>query len=176
MTGRRPLPRIIWKIIAEFWHNCHLQFSCHQLFHTIEGGAVITNIRRIMNMSPSCCGSVTTMTIISSWDQCQEFRTTCAMGLCNLKYVPDIISGRKAVSEAYDRSLPVSSAAVPPARLEYNYAYYPSYLKRGGSASVKEASIRNRFSRAVFFPSLNLLPYIPEEQACPYPKMLPPGY
>jgi dTDP-4-amino-4,6-dideoxygalactose transaminase len=92
------------------------------------------------------------------------------MGLCNLKYVPDIITGRKTVSEAYDRFLAGAVLRpVPPAELEYNYAYYPILLENEAALlSVKEALNKKQiFPRRYFFPSLNLLPYLPEEQACP---------
>jgi dTDP-4-amino-4,6-dideoxygalactose transaminase len=32
------------KSIFEYWRHQHMQLSCDELFHTVEGGAVITKI------------------------------------------------------------------------------------------------------------------------------------
>ncbi len=92
------------------------------------------------------------------------------MGLCNLKYVPEIIRKRKEAVAAYDRLLDgVIQRPNPPAHLEYNYAYYPIFLDNEKALiSVKEALEKERIRpRRYFYPSLNLLPYLHIRQTCP---------
>jgi len=145
-------------------------FHATKLFHTIEGGAVITN-----NQSDYDKVSLMLRFGHNSDDHirlginAKNSELHAAMGLCNLKYVPDIIVKRKAVSEAYDLHLAGAVCRpVPPARLDYNYAYYPILLEdEAALLSVKEALNKKQiFPRRYFYPSLNRLPYLQEKQAC----------
>lgn len=106
-------------------------FHATKLFHTIEGGACITEnaetaarldlLRRFGNIGdeyplPGINGKQT------------EFNA--AMGLANFDHLAEILAARKHISELYD-SLLSGNIRRPKKQegLEYNYAYYPAVLR-----------------------------------------------
>jgi dTDP-4-amino-4,6-dideoxygalactose transaminase len=146
-------------------------FHATKLFHTIEGGAVIThNQQDFGNVSLMLRFGHNNDDHIQLGINAKNSELHAAMGLCNLKYVPEIIASRKAVSEEYDRHLAgIVGRPVSPAGLEYNYSYFPILLEdEAALLSVREALNKKQiFPRRYFYPSLNLLPYLSEKQNCP---------
>ena len=92
------------------------------------------------------------------------------MGLCNLKYIDEIIEKRKKKSKYYENYLsnivehPIISEGT-----EYNYSYYPIILKNQKELQkvVKALSANDIFPRRYFYPSLNMLPYLESKYSCP---------
>ena len=146
-------------------------FHATKLFHTIEGGCVIThNQENYDKVSLMLRFGHNNDDHIQLGINAKSSELHAAMGLCNLKYVPDILARRKAISEAYDQHLAGAVCRpVSPAGLEYNYAYYPILLDNEAALlSVREALNKKQiYPRRYFYPSLNLLPYLPKKQACP---------
>lgn len=149
-----------------------LSFHATKLFHTVEGGAVINNggeigdqiINRIRNFGIE--GEDYDYVGINAKNS--EFHA--AMGLCNLKYVEDIIQRRKVITEIYDMFLkdrfkrPYIGSEVT-----YNYCYYPIIFDSEEVLLKVKENLENHqiLARRYFKPSLNQLPYIKKRFSCP---------
>jgi dTDP-4-amino-4,6-dideoxygalactose transaminase len=146
-------------------------FHATKPFHTIEGGCVITQDKKISDK----------LELIKrfghNWDEhymlgmnakASEFHA--AMGLCNLRYIEEIIQKRKKVSGAYNKLL-AGKITKPKIRghVSYNYSYYPVILESEKELLEKKRLLeeRNIFPRRYFYPSLNTLPYLESLQKCP---------
>jgi dTDP-4-amino-4,6-dideoxygalactose transaminase len=146
-------------------------FHATKLFHTVEGGCVISSDQeKYDKLSLMLRFGHNNDDHIQLGINGKASELHAAMGLCNLKYISEIIAKRKLVSERYDHLLEGSfQRPVVPADFEYNYAYYPILLEdEANLLAVREAlNAKQIFPRRYFYPSLNNLPYLPEEQACP---------
>ena len=92
-----------------------------------------------------------------------------AMGLCNLKYIDEIIQKRKMVSGFYEEHLKNEFKTVAFSRdTERNYAYYPILFSSEAELIKRVDSLnkRNIFPRRYFYPSLNKLNYLKQNQEC----------
>lgn len=150
-------------------------FHATKLFHTVEGGAMLTNddglaekinYYRSFGHQGQEFGDYHTMGINA---KNSEFHA--AMGLCNLPYVPGLIERRREISERYDDLLLPAGVERPrlPEGLEYNYPYYPVLLadEEQMGAVRKALADEQIFTRRYFYPSLNTLPFMPSYEACP---------
>lgn len=146
-------------------------FHATKLFHTIEGGACITNNKEIYDKLQSIknFGSVDgNYDNVGVNGKITEFNA--AMGLANFKYIDKIIEERKEICETYDELL--KGKVVRPKvveNLEYNYIYYPIILKdEEETLKVIDALHENEINpRRYFYPSLNTLKYIKDKGNCP---------
>src|SRR5690606_7614246 len=92
------------------------------------------------------------------------------MGLLNLRYLWQVIGQRKEISELYDTLLGDSVKRVSLGdQTEYNYSYYPVLFddEHRLQAAVEELSRYDIYPRRYFYPSLNTLPYLKNQQSCP---------
>lgn len=146
-------------------------FHATKPFHTIEGGCVVANSKEVSDRVELIKrfghhGDKHYMLGINA--KATEFQA--AMGLCNLKYVEDIIEGRRKKTELYDRFLKgkVERPSIND-NTDYNYAYYPILLKDEHKRAniIRRLNKENIFPRRYFYPSLNTLPYITDKQNCP---------
>jgi len=159
------------KSLLSFGTISTCSFHATKLFHTIEGGCVISHDKQTYEkISLMLRFGHNNDDHIQLGINGKNSELHAAMGLCNLKYVPEIISKRKAVSAAYDRYLKgkVQRPELP-AQLEYNYAYYPILLEDEAALLLvrEKLNAQQIYPRRYFFPSLNLLPYLSKKQACP---------
>ncbi|MCY7349160.1 MAG: DegT/DnrJ/EryC1/StrS family aminotransferase [Cytophagaceae bacterium] len=148
-------------------------FHATKLFHTVEGGAIITNDDEVaakikLYRSFGHVGDDYFSIGINAKNS--EFHA--AMGLCNLPFVPEIIERRRAVCAQYDALLleeGVMTRPEIPAELDYNFAYYPVFFSNEAQMqAVRDAlSEQEIFTRRYFYPSLNTLDFMPDYQACP---------
>lgn len=145
-------------------------FHATKLFHTIEGGAVITNSQELYNKITLLkqFGHITdTYYCVGINAKQSEFHA--AMGLCNIEYLPEIIEKRKIIAELYTSELK-NIVAFPQEQknLQHNFGYFPVLFENETellhifSVLAKE----DIFPRRYFYPSLNTLPFIPY-QPCP---------
>jgi dTDP-4-amino-4,6-dideoxygalactose transaminase len=160
------------KSLCSYGDISMLSFHATKLFHTIEGGGVVVKddaVDQKFDLSKRFGhfeGDDHRQLGINA--KANEFQA--AMGLCNLKYVDDLIKKRKQVSEWYDKYL--NGEVGRPAKqkdLQYNYAYYSILLKNENQlfkvvAALKDVGVS---VRRYFWPSLNNLPYLKEKQSCP---------
>lgn len=159
------------KSILAYGDIATCSFHATKVFHTTEGGAIICHDKKLaeqvsLQRSFGHVGDEHFSLGINGKNS--EFHA--AMGLCNFNHLEEIINCRKTVSNQYNRLLHPSlqrPAALP--GTEYNYAYYPVVLP--GEEVLKNVVTKLNsagiYPRRYFYPSLNTLPYLKKQQACP---------
>jgi dTDP-4-amino-4,6-dideoxygalactose transaminase len=159
------------KPLASYGDVSTLSFHATKLFHTIEGGAIITNddaLAAKIKLFRSFGHVGDEYFSIGINGKNSEFHA--AMGLCVLPKVQSFIDSRKVLADMYMELLSgteISNPLVPPDTI-YNYGYYPIILKSEELLlKVKEGLLKNDIvPRRYFYPSLNKLPYL-TGAACP---------
>lgn len=154
------------KSILNYGNISTLSFHATKLFHTIEGGAVITDddalahkISYMRNFGQE--GPEKFWGIGINAKNCELH---AAMGLCILPKIGEIIDRRKILCGLYDDSLSdLDSVTRPTIRdgLDYNFSYYPIILPSEEVlfAVQRELGAEQIFPRRYFYPSLNKLDY-----------------
>jgi len=158
------------RALAAFGDVATLSFHATKLFHTVEGGAVVTDddeiARRVAFLRNFGHDGLEAFQGIGINGKNSE--PHAAMGLCLLPRMPEIVAERRTLSQRYDeRFEPLGDLLRRPALragLEYNYAYYPVLL--ADAATVVEVQRRcaaaGVLTRRYFYPSLSgALPYVP---------------
>ena len=151
-------------------------FHATKIFHTIEGGAIITNDDKLAEK----------MTLYRQFGHVGENHFSigingknsefhAAMGLCLLPVMEDFIKRRKLITELYDellRTLPIQKPIALPGT-EQNYSYYPIVVDTEKRLlEIKTLLQQNSIStRRYFYPSLNDLPQYTGE-ACPVSELV----
>jgi dTDP-4-amino-4,6-dideoxygalactose transaminase len=157
--------RYLGKSLLNYGDVSTCSFHATKLFHTVEGGAVISNNNELnhklfLYRSFGHIGDDYYTEGINAKNS--EFHA--AMGLAVLPYINQIIEGRKIVTEAYDSNLPVGliKPYTSETNFEYNYAYYPVIFESEEQLlRVKQHLAANGINtRRYFYPSLNKLPYL----------------
>lgn len=145
-------------------------FHATKLMQTIEGGGLVVkdpSVLEKVDLKKRFGHNADEHIMLGMNAKASEFQA--AMGLCNIKYIDDIIRARKERHEAYDSYLKDDFKTFSPAEgVEHNYAYYPVVFRDSKQReAVQESLAKERiFARRYFYPSLNKLPYI-EADACP---------
>lgn len=144
-----------------------------KLFHTIEGGLVITAdgslLKKIAYMRNFGFNGPETFAELGVNGKNSEFHA--AMGLANLPYVNDILIKRKQLSDTYDNYIE-RLRAVKPAwhkNATKNFAYYPIVFEDVElmQRCIEKLNKNEIGTRRYFYPSLaSSLPYLE-------PKLLP---
>lgn len=159
------------KQVLSFGDITTCSFHATKIFHTIEGGAIITNDDELAN----------TMTLYRQFGHIgddhfsigingknSEFHA--AMGLCLLPRIEEFIKKRTAIAEQYTQILEGLPIAIPQALpgTGYNYSYYPIILdSEERLIRIKDLLQQNQVNtRRYFYPSLNHLPQFTGEP-CP---------
>lgn len=156
------------KSLVSYGDISTLSFHATKLFHTVEGGAIITNndelAHRIGYMRNFGHNGPEDFWGVGINGKNSEFHA--AMGLCNLPHIDEIIAARKQISEWYDDLLQGSKLTRPvlPDETEYNFAYYPVILpSEEHLLRVRERLNEEQiFPRRYFYPSLSTLNYVGE--------------
>lgn len=149
-----------------------LSFHATKLFHTVEGGAVVTNdddlafkISYMRNFGHNGQEAFWGLGING-----KNSEIHAAMGLSIFPRVADLIARRALLSQVYDNLLLKTSLRRPTlsADTKYNFAYYPVIFPNEESllkvrTALNQAEI---YPRRYFYPSLNHLNYVkPQEIA-----------
>lgn len=145
-------------------------FHATKLFHTVEGGCIITSdddIARQLMLYRQFGHVYDNYFSVGINGKNSEFHA--AMGLSILPKIQDIISERRYICQQYDAAF--STILKKPHMkkgLDYNYGYYPIVLKSEKQLLqvVENLKVKNIHGRRYFFPSLNELPYL-QKQSCP---------
>ncbi len=146
-------------------------FHATKLFHTIEGGGVITNNSALndrVELTKRFGHDGDEHFSLGINGKASEFQA--AMGLTNLKHLNRIISSRKHIVDRYNQLLKGSFQLLELRNdTEYNYAYYPVICESEEQllAMMSKLNDQNIFPRRYFYPSLNTLPYIKDASMCP---------
>lgn len=151
--------------ILNFGDVSTLSFHATKLFHTIEGGAIVTKdddlacrIRKIINFGIENEGSIP---YLGTNAKMNEFEA--AMGLCVIEHMDDILECRKHLYETYERNLSgyfqlqkINSDCTR------NYSYFP-IVCRSENQLLDIKNMLNSFDiypRRYFYPSLNRLQFL----------------
>ncbi len=142
-----------------------VSFHATKLFHTIEGGAIITDDDKLTEkiFLYRAFGHLDDdYFTIGINGRTSEFNA--AMGLCNLPKVKAFTAARKEISRLYKKYLSVTSLIFPviPESVEYNYSYFPVIFSSETEMlkAKNELALKNINTRRYFYPSLNKLPYL----------------
>jgi dTDP-4-amino-4,6-dideoxygalactose transaminase len=162
------------KSILQYGDASTLSFHATKIFHTIEGGAIITEddelcrkIRLMINFGIAGYDSVTELGINAKMNEFQA-----AMGLAVLEHVESNILKRKAIYERYRQAFAGNDqiqlqAVIPGASI--NYSYFPILLKSEDKLKKVRDALNDKeiYPRRYFYPSLESLPYITNKQQVP---------
>ncbi len=161
--------RIMNRSLLSYGDVSTVSFHATKLFHTIEGGAVATpspdTLKKMAGMRNFGHVSPTEFKEVGVNGKNSEVHA--AMGLCNLRYLDDILSRRRQLSQYYDETLrgcPISRPVIS-SDCEYNYAYYPVIFETEAAlfAVLEQLNLNKIFPRRYFYPSLSRLPYIVDQ-------------
>ncbi|MDI9879185.1 DegT/DnrJ/EryC1/StrS family aminotransferase [Flectobacillus longus] len=160
------------KSLLSFGDISTCSFHATKVFHTVEGGAVITNNDEyawLLDRYRSFGHIGDDYLTIGINGKNSEFHA--AMGLVNLPKVPEIIAARKAIFDIYDEELNWEKLTRPELSLKTvkNYAYYPVFFESEAALlKVRDALSENQvMPRRYFYPSLSTLKFVTEESTCP---------
>lgn len=142
-----------------------ISFHATKLFHTIEGGAVVTNddelarkIRLLINFGIT---SPTTIESVGTNAKMNEFEA--AMGLCVLDEIHTIKTARQRIWQTYEQELAglVQFQQWNP-QSQNNHAYAPVLFESEEQLLNVEAKLKenNIIPRRYFYPSLDTLDYL----------------
>ena len=155
------------------WYGDYSTCSFHatKLFHTVEGGAVITHdastvekldlLRRFGHNGDEH---------ISLGINAKQSELHAAVGLTILPRISEILSARRHLCKLYDTLLEdIVQRPTPQPGLEPNYGYYPVLFKDETQLLTTFSSLaeHNIHPRRYFYPSLNQLPYLKQQSSCP---------
>jgi len=152
--------------IFEFGDISTCSFHATKLFHTVEGGAVVTKdpdlLKKMAYLRNFGHDGPERFAELGINGKNSELHA--AMGLVNLKYVDQIIATRKDLSDHYDRFLKTFQGVKPKIadHIEYNYAYYPLIFNSEKLLLAVQETLNQNWihPRRYFFPSLEDLPYV----------------
>lgn len=148
-----------------------LSFHATKLFHTVEGGAIVTDndelAHKISYMRNFGHNGPEAFWGVGVNGKSSEFHA--AMGLCVLPQVDELIRRRREISERYDRLLAATPLQRPRIHHDtfYNYSYYPTLLpSEAVLLQVRDAlNAADITPRRYFYPSLNTLDYTDKQPA-----------
>ena len=140
-----------------------LSFHATKVFHTFEGGAVVSQdisiknkIDQLKNFGYEAGVDITTLGTNGKMNEAQA-----AMGLALIPYLEEIISKRKHWFNFYVEQLSevqgIKLMTIPP-ELEYNYSYFPILIKSAFSLTRDE--LFNKFQEENIFPRKYFYPLI----------------
>ena len=152
--------------ILNFGDISTLSFHATKLFHTVEGGALVTEndelahkISYLRNFGHNGAEEFWGLGING-----KNSELHAAMGLSILPHFKSIVESRRRAVELYDHFLYFRNVKKPiwDQRANMNYSYYPVQFK-SESTLLKAMEVMNLnqiYPRRYFFPSLNKLPYV----------------
>lgn len=158
------------KSVLNYGDVSTLSFHATKLFHTIEGGAIVTNnddvaekIRYLINFGLT---GENTISHLGTNAKMNEFEA--AMGLCVLDDIELILNERKILSENYASSLANKyKLQTIKDNTEYNHSYFPIVFESEKHLLEMKEKLNKLdiFPRRYFYPSLDRLPYVPQNSS-----------
>jgi len=144
-----------------------LSFHATKVFHTGEGGAVVTPDKEVARkmMYLRNFGHNGEEDFWGLGINAKISEPHAAIGNCVLPYMDHITANRKRVTDRYDQQLQKLNKAYRfpiPANLSYNFSYYPFLLESEQLLiQLKDALNANEiYPRRYFYPPLHKLPYV----------------
>jgi dTDP-4-amino-4,6-dideoxygalactose transaminase len=158
--------------VLKFGDISTLSFHATKLFHTGEGGAIITEndeIAKKIELLRSFGHVDDEYIMLGINARNSEFHA--ALGLANFENLPSILKKRNEVARLYDKKLNSSKIHLPKQEknTDWNFSYYPVIFKSENELlkTQKVLNQNNIFPRRYFFPSLNTLPFLKNQDSCP---------
>ena len=150
--------------IGSFGTASMFSFHATKVFHTIEGGAVVSGeenaslFQKLYELKNFGILGQEEVKSVGGNGKMNEF--SAAMGLCNLKHLPEYIAGRKRVYELYKEELQGLENLLFPKEqkdLEKNYAYMPVRLLGEGKRDEVFLALEKEgiHARKYFYPCIN---------------------
>lgn len=160
--------------VLDFGDISTISFHATKLFHTVEGGAVVTKdpdvLKRLAYLRNFGHNGKEEFQGIGINGKNSEFHA--AMGLVNLKYAQHILDKRKKDFHRYVNNLKGLDLIQPTIIKESqcNYAYFPVVFSTSGYCKLvlKELEKSKIFARRYFYPLLSKLDYL-EDTSVPLP-------
>ncbi len=161
------------KSILEYGDVSTMSFHATKLFHTIEGGAIISNspdlifkMAKMRNFGHDGPGKFFGVGVNG---KNSEFHA--AMGLVNFRYVNDILQTRKRHFFQYSKWIKKMDVEIPRPTMEnveWNHAYIPVIFRTEEKLLKAEKALHDHYiyPRRYFYPSLNKLEYV-DGRPCP---------
>jgi dTDP-4-amino-4,6-dideoxygalactose transaminase len=153
--------------LASYGDISTLSFHATKLFHTVEGGAILTNDSRLAHEIEYMRkfghnGPEEFWGLGINGKNCELH---AAMGLCIFPEVKRNIDKRKEISNFYYDCLDKTEVSIITTafkEVDYNYSYLPILLTSEDLLFEVIAALNehNVFPRRYFYPSLNNLPYL----------------
>ena len=154
------------KPLSAFGDIAILSFHATKLFHTGEGGALVTDdddlahrIRYLRNFGHRGPEEFWDLGINGKMSEIHA-----ALGLALIPCLPEILEQKRTLSQLYDKLLEGSCLQTIRWRegLKRNHSYYPVLLDDEATLLECRAALNDRgiYPRRYFFPPLNKLPYI----------------
>ncbi len=168
------------KSVFEYGDISTASFHATKVFHTIEGGAVITKEKSLFeNMSYlRNFGHESPYEFELAGINGKNSEFHAAMGLCNLNYIEDIIAKRKILIEYYLQKLQGFNLRTIKINqhTEWNFSYFPIILENEPQLqkTAKELEKYYIYTRRYFFPSLNNLSYYRKKSNVPNSDSIAP--
>lgn len=162
--------RIHDKSVLNWGDASVLSFHATKVFHTVEGGAVITphedvyrKLKLLSNFGIQGPDHIGCLGI-----NCKMNEIQAAMGLCVLDEIEGILLGRSRVATLYGQLLPTYVQLQPVPEASTNHSYFAILLSSEEAViqmqtALSEAGVN---TRRYFYPSLNTLSFV-NYQECP---------
>lgn len=152
--------------IFEYGDITTTSFHATKLFHTIEGGAVITKdpelLRRMARLRNFGHSGPESFDGVGINGKNSEFHA--AMGLVNLQHIQSIMASRKHQAQVYNKALATLRVKRPviTAHTEWNYSYYPVIFESEEQLLKAVDQLQGSwiYPRRYFYPCLAALPYV----------------
>jgi dTDP-4-amino-4,6-dideoxygalactose transaminase len=152
--------------VFEYGDVTTVSFHATKLFHTIEGGGVMTQdprlLKKMAGMRNFGHSGAENFSGIGINGKNSEFHA--AMGLANLNYIDAILAKRKNDHAIYDQRLSGLKLVKPKVAedAEFNYAYYSLVFDSEQVCLVvfNELKKHQIFARRYFYPLLSSLDYV----------------
>lgn len=153
------------KSVFTFGDISSTSFHATKLFHTGEGGALITQSSELLKRMAQMrnFGHISPIEFEEIGINAKNSEFHAALGLVNLKYIDAILLKRKELTEYYDDRLKTLKCQkiLIKENIQYNYSYYPIILE-SETLLLKIVDGLNSnmvFPRRYFYPSLNTISY-----------------
>ncbi|MCC6447828.1 MAG: DegT/DnrJ/EryC1/StrS family aminotransferase, partial [Chitinophagaceae bacterium] len=152
--------------VLEYGDISTISFHATKLFHTIEGGGVVTKdpglLKRMSYLRNFGHDGPDKFNGVGINGKNSEFHA--AMGVLNLNYVNEILRKRKEDHQIYNHWLDQLSLQKPfiLPDAEYNFSYYPVVFNSENDCLtvLDELKSREIFARRYFYPILSHLDYV----------------
>lgn len=171
--------KINGRSVFEYGDISTTSFHATKLFHTVEGGAVFTMdapLLRKLSLFRNF-GHTSPVTFEGAGINAKNSEMHAAMGLCNLKYIDDIIARRKQQWLYYIellKNLKAQTISITPGT-EFNYAYFAVVFSSEEvlQKTIEALNLQYIYPRRYFYPSLNTLGYV-DAKSCPVSESIAP--